>query len=77
MESLTKKQQAIYDFIVVRKTEGLPPPTQRELGEAFTITNMGALGHLLLIEKKGYIELIDGSRGIKITGGTWKKIQLL
>ncbi len=55
-KKLTNRQQEILDFIK-RYTEGAGyPPTVREIGGAFSMSEKGAFDHLRAIEKKGYIK---------------------
>lgn len=65
---LTKPQKRVYDFIVFyNKTNGRPP-TRREIADHFGWkAHNAAAQHLWLIERKGYLKLIDNiSRGIEI-----------
>jgi repressor LexA len=49
------------------KKENGWPPTRREIADYFGWKGHNAAAqHLRLIEKKGYVHLIDGSRGIEI-----------
>ena len=68
MKSLTDKQSEIYKFIVAWQTANGYPPTQAEVREHFKFGSINAVrGHLLLIEKKGYIHLNSGkARGIQM-----------
>ncbi|MFQ6041258.1 MAG: transcriptional repressor LexA [Candidatus Poribacteria bacterium] len=53
---LTKRQKDILDYIKnYIQTVGYPP-TVREIGGAFKISEKGAYDHLRAIEKKGYIK---------------------
>jgi SOS-response transcriptional repressor LexA len=67
MIELTKKQQAVYDFIVAYLCEHHRPPTRVEIrdGMGFASGN-SAQEYLWLIEKKGAITLLDGDRNIHL-----------
>ncbi len=68
MKNLTDKQSEIYEFIVKWQITNGYPPTQAEVREHFKFGSINAVrGHLLLIEKKGYIHLNSGkARGIQM-----------
>ena len=68
MQPLTKRQQAIFDWIAQRIRAGLPPTT-REIGAEFGITSPnGVRVHLLALERKGLIALVpNASRNIRLT----------
>jgi len=68
MKGLTKKQEAVYKFIVNSMKERGMPPTIREIADTFSITAKGAYDHLKAIEKKGYIRTTKNqSRAIELT----------
>ena len=52
---LTKKQDRIFEFIRKHVQNTGYPPTVREIGTNFRISEKGAYDHLNAIEKKGYI----------------------
>ena len=52
---LTKKQDRIFEFIRKHVQDIGYPPTVREIGMNFGISEKGAYDHLNAIEKKGYI----------------------
>ena len=52
---LTKKQDRIFEFIRKHVQDTGYPPTVREIGTDFGISEKGAYDHLNAIEKKGYI----------------------
>lgn len=54
-KKLTNRQQEILDFIKRYTQESGYPPTVREIGGAFGMSEKGAFDHLRAIEKKGYI----------------------
>ncbi|MCC6142580.1 MAG: transcriptional repressor LexA [Candidatus Hydrogenedentes bacterium] len=66
--ALTKRQQAILDYIIDGIRENGYPPTISEMCEAFGITSTnGVNDHLVALEKKGYIERSSKARGIHVT----------
>ena len=54
-KKLTNRQQEILDFIKKYIEKPGYPPTVREIGGAFDMSEKGAFDHLKAIEKKGYI----------------------
>ena len=66
--TLTKRQRAIYDYIVeCIHSEGIPP-SLTEIAEAFQLASAsGVADHLRALERKGYIRRRPGmSRGIEL-----------
>ncbi len=57
-KSLTKKQDRIFEFVRKHVQDTGYPPTVREIGTAFGISEKGAHDHLNAIQKKGYIRRI-------------------
>ena len=57
-KSLTKKQDRIFGFVRKHVQDIGYPPTVREIGMAFGISEKGAHDHLNAIEKKGYIRRV-------------------
>ena len=55
---LTKKQERIFEFVRNHLQDTGYPPTVREIGTAFGISEKGAHDHLNAIEKKGYIRRV-------------------
>ena len=55
---MTLKQERIFEFIRNHLQDTGYPPTVREIGTAFGISEKGAHDHLNAIEKKGYIRRI-------------------
>ena len=55
---LTKKQDQIFEFIRKHVQDTGYPPTVREIGMDFGISEKGAYDHLNAIEKKGYIRRV-------------------
>lgn len=65
---LTRKQRAIYDFVVdCVQRQGIPP-SLREIAGAFGLASLsGVADHLRALERKGYIRRRRGvSRGIEL-----------
>lgn len=63
---LTKKQQAIYSYMLFFFQENHFSPTTREVGEKFGITVKGAYDHMTALRKKGFISGSENKgRGIK------------
>lgn len=59
-DALTKRQQAVLDFISQSIAERGFPPTLREIGEHFGIKSTnGVNDHLKALEKKGYLRRED------------------
>ncbi|RKX99716.1 repressor LexA [Candidatus Poribacteria bacterium] len=52
---LTERQREVLDFIKEKIRENGYPPTIREIGERFGISEKGAYDHLRALERKGYI----------------------
>ena len=72
---LTKKQEKIFEFIREQLQNTGYPPTVREIGAAFGISEKGAHDHMNAIEKKGYIRRVPRKpRAIEILEFVPKKI---
>ena len=67
MIDLTKKQQAVYDFIVAYICKWHRPPSRAEIrdGMGFASAN-SASEYLDRLEKKGAITLLEGDRNIHL-----------
>lgn len=67
-ETLTRRQRAIYDFLVERVRGRGIPPTLTEIASAFGLASpSGVADHLKALERKGWIRRRPGiSRGIEI-----------
>lgn len=71
---LTKKQETVLEFISYHLKNFGYPPTVRETGRAFGISEKAAHDHLNAIEKKGYIRRASGKpRAIEILEDVSKK----
>ncbi len=68
MTTLTRRQRAIYDFIVGQVSLNGIPPTLMEIAAAFGLSSAaGVSDHLKAIERKGFIRRRPGaSRGIEL-----------
>ena len=66
--TLTRKQRAIYDFIVDCLAQQGMPPSLTEIAGAFHLASLsGVSDHLRALERKGYIRRRRGlSRGIEL-----------
>lgn len=72
---LTKKQDRIFEFMRRHVQDTGYPPTVREIGMNFGISEKGAHDHLNAIEKKGYIRRIPRKpRAIEILEFVPKKL---
>ena len=67
MKELTKRQREIFDFLkAFIETRGYPP-TQKEIGDHFSMSAVSAKSHVMLIEKKGFIDQQAGKpRSIRV-----------
>lgn len=65
---LTRKQRAIYDFVVSCVNQQGIPPSLDEIARAFDLVSLsGVADHLRALERKGYIRRRRGvSRGIEL-----------
>ncbi|MFA4945032.1 MAG: transcriptional repressor LexA [Lentisphaeria bacterium] len=68
MKGLTKKQQAILDYIEeFMRREGMAP-TVYELGDYFKIRSATAFAHLRALQRKGYVNRSSKARSLSLTG---------
>lgn len=69
MTPMTKKQQAVYNYVVGYTMQHGYPPTRKEIANAFGMSSHnGAQCHLKAIQEKGYITITDNvARGISVT----------
>ncbi len=66
-KGLTKRQQAILDFILEYVREQGYPPSIREIGAKFDIGSLrGVTVHLDALDRKGYITRTNTPRSIKV-----------
>ncbi len=70
MQSLTTRQQEIYEYLARHLEDRGYPPTLREICSEFGMrSTRAASDHLLALERKGYIvRTRDRSRGIELMG---------
>lgn len=67
---LTKRQDAILDFVRKFMAERSFPPSMREIGSAFGIASSSVFDHLEALARKGFIRRTTGrSRSIEILKG--------
>jgi repressor LexA len=67
MIELTKKQQAVYDFIVAYLCEHHRPPTRVEIGGGMGFASRNsAQEYLQVLERKGWITRLNGDRNIHL-----------
>lgn len=67
-KGMTKRQQAILQFVMDYVQREGYPPSIREIGSHFAIGSLrGVTVHLDALEKKGYIERSNTPRSIKVT----------
>lgn len=67
-KGLTRRQQAILQFIIQCIRDHGMPPTIAEIGDKFGITSTnGVNDHLVALEKKGYITRSSKARSIHVT----------
>ena len=65
MIDLTKKQQAVYDFIVAYLCEHHRPPTHTEIRDGMGfVSGNSSQEHLRTLERKGWIRRTNGDRNI-------------
>lgn len=64
---MTQRQREILEYITQRIRAGLPP-TVREIATHFEMKSPNAVrGHLQALVRRGHIELLHTSRGIRLT----------
>ena len=66
MQTLTKKQQAVYDAIAKHQQEQGYTPTLRVIGEMMGISHFTAAAHLRLVIEKGRARRV-GTRHIELS----------
>ncbi len=67
MDTLTKKQKKILDFIEKHRIEHTYPPTLKEIGDKFKITVGTVQDHIFALQRKGYLERKkDIARGFRV-----------
>jgi len=76
MIKLTKKQKAVYDFIVAYLCEHHRPPTRIDIrdGMGFSSGN-SAQEYIRVLVRKGAITLLDGDRNIYLNNVRLKVVR--
>ncbi len=71
MQELTTRQQQIFDYINAFIEDNQMPPTRAEIAAEMGFRSItAAVDHLKVLERKGYIETLQGSsRGIRVLYG--------
>ena len=68
MEDLTKRQLQVLDYIILYMKENGFAPSIRDIMRHFEFKSpRAAHKHLIILEKKGYLEREGVSRGIRLT----------
>ena len=68
MQPLTDRQQLVLDYVSSYLSQNGCPPTLREISEHIgTAGTVTAMRHLEALQKKGYVQRREGSRGIALT----------
>ena len=76
METLTERQQFLYDFIEKYQLEYGKSPTIKEMREYCHVSSDNSiLKHLKALEEKGYIEKDDTPRGIQLLNRVKERLQ--
>lgn len=67
MEELTRKQQAVYNYICDHICEHHRPPTRHEISVAMNFASPNSANeYVAILVRKGYITLLDGDRNLKL-----------
>jgi repressor LexA len=75
MDTLTRKQQEILDFISEYTSENSFPPTLKEIAAKFNVTIGTIQDHVIALKQKGYLERRkDIARGFRIIGRDSKSL---
>lgn len=68
MDPLSPRQRRCLEAVLAHRRRAGLPPTYRELGRALGIASTnGVRGHLKALERKGYLRLGRGARGLELT----------
>ena len=68
MQPLSPRQRRCLEAVLAHRRRTGLPPTYRELGRALRIASTnGVRGHLKALERKGYLRLGRGARGLELT----------
>lgn len=75
MKKITDRQQEVLSFIAYYIEENSFPPTIREIGEHFKIGPKAVQGHIMALQKKGFLQQNQNrSRAFKIVSGGRKTL---
>lgn len=67
MQPLSPRQRRCLEAVLAHRRRTGLPPTYRELGRALAIASTnGVRGHLKALERKGYLRLGRGARGLEL-----------
>jgi repressor LexA len=68
MQPLSPRQRRCLEAVLAHRRRTGLPPTYRELGRVLRIASTnGVRGHLKALERKGYLRLGRGARGLELT----------
>lgn len=65
---LTERQRRVFDYLVEFLQERGYPPTLSEIAQKLGLSRVGAMKHLLALERKGYIRRSRRARDIELIG---------
>ncbi len=65
---LTKRQKIVFDYLVEFLQEKGYPPTLSEIAAKLGLSRVGAMKHLVALERKGYIRRSRRARDIELIG---------
>lgn len=69
---MDSRQQAIFSYLKRRHSDGLPPPTLREIGEACDISSTSVVSYNVdaLVDAGLVVRYRDAARGVMLKGQT-------
>lgn len=65
---LTERQRRVFDYLVEFLQERGYPPTLSEIATKLGLSRVGAMKHLMVLERKGYIRRSRRARDIELVG---------
>lgn len=65
MPKLTDRQREILDYLIDYHLEHNEPPSIRTVGDHFGVHHSAIYGHLVALDKKGYMESRTIAKGIR------------
>src|SRR3989338_3887162 len=72
-DTLTPRQQHVFELLAEAIKQRGVPPSVRELGKRLGLSSLRAVtDHLAALEKKGYIQRLKGARMIQLLKGGWE-----